>query len=353
MSWELSKFGQGLCSGSGIGELMDDLGHALAKGKGRVRMLGGGQPAHIPEMAAIWRRRMEEILAKEGALEHMVGNYEPPAGNHGFRESLADLFRRELGWEIGPENVGITMGGQTAFFFLFNALAGFFPDGRRKKILLPLVPEYIGYANQSIGGEIFRAVKPRIEITGDHEFKYGYSYRLAEASSSGGMSGGAVAIFIAGEPFETWVQGTGVDNYRGQRHSFYFGDTWSLKRWRPSPPLRTVKTPSGTPASLRSSATNSEALGSFSDGLRMNVFPAAIAFGYIHIGTIAGKLKGVIPATTPSGCLVEYTSTSVDACWEKDPLRCSASPQAYSMFSMPLWTSPRESESTFPCSAVN
>ena len=33
----------------------------------------------------------------------------------------------------------------------------------------------------------------------------------------------------------------------------------------------------------------------------MNVLPHAIAFANIHIGTIAGKLNGVIPATTPSG----------------------------------------------------
>jgi allophanate hydrolase subunit 1 len=41
--------------------------------------------------------------------------------------------------------------------------------------------------------------------------------------------------------------------------------------------------------------------GSRSDGLRTKVLPHAIAIGYIHIGTIAGKLNGVMPATTPSG----------------------------------------------------
>ena len=45
--------------------------------------------------------------------------------------------------------------------------------------------------------------------------------------------------------------------------------------------------------------------GSFSDGFRMNAFPHAMASGYIHIGTIAGKLNGVMPATTPSGCRIE------------------------------------------------
>ena len=66
-------------------------------------------------------------------------------------------------------------------------------------------------------------------------------------------------------------------------------------------PLITLKTPSGSPASARSSATYSEADGSFSDGLRMKVLPHAMALANIHIGTMAGKLKGVMPATTPSG----------------------------------------------------
>lgn len=171
MSWELSKFGRNLCEGSGIGDLMDDLGEALAGG-GDVKMLGGGQPAHVPEMDAIWRRRMEEIMAQPGGLEKMLGNYDVPAGNEAFRMELADLFRKEFGWDVTHENFAVTMGGQTAFFFLFNALAGLFPDGKRKKVLLPLLPEYIGYANQSVGSDFFEAIPARIEKTGEHEFKY-------------------------------------------------------------------------------------------------------------------------------------------------------------------------------------
>ena len=172
MTWELSEFGQGLCTGSGIGELMDDLGVALATGGEGIRMLGGGQPAHIPEIDAVWRRRMEEIMAEDGGLEQMLGDYEGPAGNEEFRIALAGLLHREFGWKVGPENVAITAGGQTAFFFLFNSLGGRFPDGRHKKVLLPLVPEYIGYASQSAGGDLFRGMKPRIDLIGEHEFKY-------------------------------------------------------------------------------------------------------------------------------------------------------------------------------------
>ena len=70
-------------------------------------------------------------------------------------------------------------------------------------------------------------------------------------------------------------------------------------------PLTTLSTPSGSPASANSSAASRGALGSFSDGLSTKVFPQAMATGYIHMGTMAGKLKGVIPATTPSGWRIE------------------------------------------------
>src|SRR6476660_8156800 len=70
-------------------------------------------------------------------------------------------------------------------------------------------------------------------------------------------------------------------------------------------PCTTLKTPSGTPACLSNSAVNTDADGSFSEGLRTNVLPQASAGAHIHIGTIAGKLNGVMPATTPSGCRIE------------------------------------------------
>ena len=70
-------------------------------------------------------------------------------------------------------------------------------------------------------------------------------------------------------------------------------------------PWTTLKTPSGTPASASSSAVSSDADGSFSDGLSTNVLPHASAGAHIHIGTIAGKLNGVMPATTPSGWRIE------------------------------------------------
>jgi hypothetical protein len=55
---------------------------------------------------------MEEILAEPGAMERVLANYDPPRGNPKFITALAALFRREFGWQLGPENVAITAGGQ-------------------------------------------------------------------------------------------------------------------------------------------------------------------------------------------------------------------------------------------------
>ena len=52
-------------------------------------------------------------------------------------------------------------------------------------------------------------------------------------------------------------------------------------------------------------AISSDADGSRSLGLRMKALPQAIATGNIHMGTMAGKLNGVMPATTPSGWRIE------------------------------------------------
>jgi len=117
-------------------------------------------------------------------------------------------------------------------------------------------------------------------------------------------------------------------------------------------PCTTLNTPSGSPASAHSEASSNDADGSFSDGLSTKVLPQAIASGNIHIGTMAGKLNGVMPATTPTGCRIEYESTPVETFSENPPLSRCGMPQANSMTSRPRATSPAASEATLPCSAV-
>jgi valine--pyruvate aminotransferase len=169
---KFSQLGERLAAGSGIETLMHDLGHALASSGPSPHMLGGGNPAHIPQMEAVWAQRMRSILDDPGILRRTLAIYDPPRGNPDCLEALASLLREDLGWPVGPENIAVTPGGQTAFFFLFNLFGGRNSDGGTGRILFPLMPEYIGYANQSLEAETFTSLMPRIEETGPHRFKY-------------------------------------------------------------------------------------------------------------------------------------------------------------------------------------
>ena len=150
---------------------MEDLGQALTVNQDLL-MLGGGNPSHIPEVQQRFRERREAILATPGCFESLIGNYDSPQGNPAFIEALADLLNREYDWQIGPGNIALTNGSQSAFFFLFNMFAGRMDDGSRRQILLPLAPEYIGYTDVGLCDEFFRTTKPAIEFLPDHLFKY-------------------------------------------------------------------------------------------------------------------------------------------------------------------------------------
>jgi valine--pyruvate aminotransferase len=167
---QFSSFGEKLSSGAGILSLMDDLGKAMADGD--LIMMGGGNPGHIPAIQEVVRARLQRILDDDQALRKLIGIYDPPRGDRDFRRALAALLRQEYGWDLDEDNICLTNGSQGAFFLLFNLLAGRTRAGGRRKILLPLAPEYIGYADLGIEEDLFVAVQPRIEILDGPYFKY-------------------------------------------------------------------------------------------------------------------------------------------------------------------------------------
>ena len=187
---EFSLFGQRFSQDAGILEPMDDLGRTLESPGGKI-MLGGGNPASIPEMNQLWRRRLTEILAQEGELEALVAQYDAPGGRAGFKAVMAGFLSRNFGWPVEPENVVVTGGSQSGFFFLFNLLAGEFPGKRHKKILFPLAPEYIGYADQALSSGQFVSHKPLIVEEEGPFFKYYVDFKdLSLGSDVGALCAG-------------------------------------------------------------------------------------------------------------------------------------------------------------------
>lgn len=151
---------------------MDDLGKAMSDQSGELCMLGGGNPAHIKEVQDVFRAEMESILETPGAFEAMLGNYDSTLGYTEFRVALAELMNKHYKWNITEKNIILTNGSQSAFFSLFNLFAGSSDKNQIKKVLFPLTPEYIGYADQGLSDDMFISTKPLIEEIGENMFKY-------------------------------------------------------------------------------------------------------------------------------------------------------------------------------------
>ena len=172
VAFRKSLFGSQISGHSGIRDLMVDIGEARFAMGNEALMMGGGNPSHNPEVQLIWRERLQSLIDSPYEIDSVLVDYDGPAGNPRFLEAIAALFNREFNWNISAKNVAVTNGGQTAFFFLLNLLAGRREDGSDSHILMPLMPEYIGYADQSIDANLFVAKQPDIELIGDHQFKY-------------------------------------------------------------------------------------------------------------------------------------------------------------------------------------
>lgn len=168
---QLSRFGQKLCTDAGIVTLMDDLGEALRVNPDMIFM-GGGNPARIPEMEQAFENALRATLDNPGETHQLLGVYQPPQGDAELLDAIAALLHSEYQWPISRANIALANGSQSAFFVLFNLFAGGYADGSKKRIQLPLTPEYLGYSDLGIDADFFTSTRPSIEMLPDGFFKY-------------------------------------------------------------------------------------------------------------------------------------------------------------------------------------
>ena len=177
---KLSALGRRLMGESGTRSLMEDLGEFVTAG-GEIMNLGGGNPSPIPAVQEVFRRHMQALLRRGDAFERAVGDYDGPSGDRGFARAVARLLRRERGWDLDERNVAVTNGSQSAFLALFNLLAGPTGDGGFRRVLLPLSPEYIGYADLGFTPGLLASRRSLLTDLGDKLFKYGVDFEAVEA----------------------------------------------------------------------------------------------------------------------------------------------------------------------------
>lgn len=171
----MSRFAKRFTGYSGTASLMEDLGDALNTNP-ELLFMGGGNPAQIEAAEQCFAKHLKAIAEDGRAVHKLLGEYQPPQGDPAFLKLLADFLTTEYGWPVTADNIAISNGGQTAFFSLFNMLAGDDDSESYKKILLPMVPDYLGYADAGLNANMFTAYPPKINQLDDTFFKYSIDF---------------------------------------------------------------------------------------------------------------------------------------------------------------------------------
>ena len=185
MNHNYSMFAERFLKPSGTKQLMEDLSE-VASGDSPVINLGGGNPGLVPQAHERFRQRIGAML-EERSIDAILRRYDGPQGHLQFRKTLAKQLSTRFDWPISEENIALTAGSQTSFFMLFNAFAGQFSEGQVKKVMLPLAPEYIGYADVGLNDDMLVSKPGVIEVIDEHRFKYRLDFDVSDIDEDVGL----------------------------------------------------------------------------------------------------------------------------------------------------------------------
>ena len=169
----LSQFGMQMSQLTGVRAIMKDIIETLRNSAGKEFInLSAGNPVILPEVEQLWRECTEDLLASSQYGE-VVCRYGSSQGYTPLIEAVVKDFNNRYGLSLSNENILITPGSQSLYFYAANAFGGYTQEGDLRQIVLPLSPDYTGYGGVSLTPEALIAYKPTLEIDQDkHRFKY-------------------------------------------------------------------------------------------------------------------------------------------------------------------------------------
>ena len=173
MNPALSKIGNQMSNLTGVRAIMKDIVETLETGAGQQFMnLSAGNPVILPEVEQLWRDCTADLLASPEYGE-VVCRYGSSQGYAPLIEAIARDFNQRYGLNLSEQNILITPGSQSLYFYAANAFGGYTNNGELREIVLPLSPDYTGYGGVCLVPEALKAYKPTLDIDATaHRFKY-------------------------------------------------------------------------------------------------------------------------------------------------------------------------------------
>lgn len=183
----LTKIGAQMSNLTGVRAIMKDIIETLQAGNGQEFInLSAGNPLILPQVEQLWRDCTQELL-DSSEYGSVVCRYGSSQGDSTLISAIATDFNRRYGLNLTNRNILITPGSQSLYFYAANAFGGYTPEGKLKRIVLPLSPDYTGYGGVSLVPESLVAYKPTLDINASaHQFKYRPDFSQLEITEDTG-----------------------------------------------------------------------------------------------------------------------------------------------------------------------
>lgn len=187
MNPALTQFGHQMSQLTGVRAIMKDIKQTLQANIGQQFInLSPGNPVILPEVEQLWRKYTEELLSSAD-YGTVVCRYGDSQGYEPLIDAVANDFNRRYGLSLTHQNILITPGSQSLYFYAANAFGGYAKNGQLKQIVLPLSPDYTGYGGVTLIPEALISYKPQLDIDASaHRFKYRPDFSQLEINDTTG-----------------------------------------------------------------------------------------------------------------------------------------------------------------------
>ena len=171
---KLSEIGAKMNRLTGVREIMKDIAETLRSDPSKKWLnLSAGNPLVLPEVDSMWREHARGIINSD-EFSTIIGRYGMTQGYDDLIDAVVETYNKRYNWGISRRNVLITAGSQSLYFYCTNLWGGKSADGKSyRRVVIPVVPDYTGYDGVVLDNQSLISFRPKINITGNHEFKYG------------------------------------------------------------------------------------------------------------------------------------------------------------------------------------
>jgi len=138
--------------------------------KSNIYLLAAGNPLIIDEIESLWKEYCNDMMNSKEFGE-LICRYGSTPGYEPFLEAFKQYCNKYYGWTIDESNILVTPGSQIAYFYAVNAFSGK-SNGKLKKLLCPILPEYTGYQKLPFLPQTILGLKSRISFLKENYYQY-------------------------------------------------------------------------------------------------------------------------------------------------------------------------------------